>query len=184
MIPYLRQKVERMFLVAREEVADSQAGKYQKIFVRLFPFLHLLLDSLDICNILVFLHFTQTNTSLSGFLLRFSLSEEGKHHNLLSYLIGKKKIHIFFLLKIKIIAYSGFHLVSLTPERMREKSRKIYQNENSKKNICAHFFKTKLFLDSGGLSYFLSSSVSKFGRLLTFCLEFGSFFLQFLGRSL
>ena len=78
---------------------------------------------------------------------------------------------------------SGFHLVSLTPERMREKSRKIDQNENRKKNIRSRFFKTKLFLESGGLSYFLSSSISKFARLLTFCLEFGSFFLQFLGRS-
>ena len=51
--PYLRQKVERMFLIAREEVADSQGGKYQKvkkIFVQLYPYLHLLLDSLDICN--------------------------------------------------------------------------------------------------------------------------------------
>ena len=41
----------------------------------------------------------------------------------------------------------------------------------------------KIFLENGGLSYFLSSSISKFSRLLTFCLEFGSFFLQFLGRS-
>ena len=65
---------------------------------------------------------------------------------------------------------------------MREKNRKIHQNENSKRNIRPHFFKTKLFLESGGLSYFLSSSISKFSRLLTFCLEFGSFFLQFLGR--
>ena len=52
-LPYLRQKVEKMFLIAREEVADSQGGKYEKvkkIFVQLYPYLHLLLDSLDICN--------------------------------------------------------------------------------------------------------------------------------------
>ena len=50
LFPYLRQKVEKMFLVAREQVADSLAGKFKRIFVQLYPYLHLLLDSLDICN--------------------------------------------------------------------------------------------------------------------------------------
>ena len=53
MLPYLRQKVEKMFLQVREEMADSRAGKYQKykkIFVQLYPYLHLILDSLDICK--------------------------------------------------------------------------------------------------------------------------------------
>ena len=58
-LPYLRQKVERIFLLVREEVADSQAGKYQrfkKIFVQLYPYLHLLLDSLDICKTFQYLY--------------------------------------------------------------------------------------------------------------------------------
>ena len=134
-VPYLRQKVERMFLLVREELADSQAGKYQKIkkiFVQLYPFLHLLLDSLDICKTFQCFNILLRSTLLSGFLLRFSLSEEGKHHSLLSYLIGIEEITL--LLKIFIVLHSGFHLVSLTPERMSEKSRRIYQNENSKKN--------------------------------------------------
>ena len=58
-LPYLRHKVERIFLLVREEVADSQAGKYQKykkIFVQLYPYLHLLLDSLDICKTFLYLY--------------------------------------------------------------------------------------------------------------------------------
>ena len=112
LFPYLRQKVERMFLVAREEVADSLAGRYKRIFVQLYPYLHLLLDSLDICKIYLYstLTFYSEEHSLSGFLLRFSLSEEGKHHSLLSYLIGKTKIILLAVRNINFLLFQDFTL--------------------------------------------------------------------------
>ena len=95
----------------------------------------------------------------AGFLISFSL-RKSRYHSLVSWLLG-------------------VYLVYVTPDRQKEK-------ENRKSDfIRGKTFPHRCFinvsvLESQGLSHLALTSVNTAARILTFSLEVGSFFLQFL----
>ena len=91
--------------------------------------------------------------------------QKSKHHSILSLLVG-------------------YYLVNVTPERFREQSAKL---DSAMKGAIE--IKKKLdnqhgnISESGGWRGLALKSISSFAKLITFSLETGSFFLQFLGRQ-
>ena len=94
----------------------------------------------------------------------FSL-QKSKQHNILSLLVG-------------------YYLVNVTPERFREQSAKLdsaIRGATGIKNLTNNMWGT--FSGSGGWRGLGLSSISSFAKVVTFSLETGSFFLQFLGKK-
>ena len=102
LISYLQRKIEKLFLIYREKVLDGvECSLLQQTLVKLFPFIHLAWQSLDLgrkekvyTTIKIFL--------FAGFLLLFAL-HKSKFSGLMSYLCG-------------------YQLYNVSADREREKS--------------------------------------------------------------
>lgn len=131
--PYIRRKLEQIFLRCREDEADGiqcrteLRTKTRDIYVKLFPVAFFCLRAASL-----------------GFLLSFTL-KGSKNHSLSSYL-------------------AGIYLIYIDPEKLQEREAKNEEFLNEK----------------GGWRNFMAKSVSSMAKLITFSLEVGSFFLQFL----